>query len=194
MNPMTSMNFLSLDLEMNQPSGKVIEVGVAVGNVHSEIVETKNWYVDPGEPVDEYITKLTGIDDRTIEEKSVPMEVVAAELSELIRWCGCFVNPVQWGGGDSQKLLSEFRMRGIDFPHFGRREIDVKTICVYLAMVEGRKPVGGLKSYLNRHGLQFRGTPHRAADDAENTLRLWFSLMKRQRTMEESREAFRSVK
>lgn len=194
MNSMMNGNFLSLDLEMNQPSGKIIEVGVAIGNVDHEIIMVKNWFVDPEEPIDEYITQLTSIDDDTIRESSVPMETVAAELSELILRYNCFVNPVQWGGGDSQKLLSEFRIREIEFPYFGRREIDVKTICVYLSMVEGRKPSGGLKSYLHRHGLQFRGTPHRAAVDAENTLSLWFSLMKRQRVMEESREALRSVK
>jgi inhibitor of KinA sporulation pathway (predicted exonuclease) len=184
MNSMMKGNFLSLDLEMNQPSGKVIEVGVAIGNVDHEIIMVKNWFVDPEEPIDEYITQLTTIDDDTIREASVPMETVAAELSELIRKYECFVNPVQWGGGDSQKLLSEFRIRGIDFPHFGRREIDVKTICVFLAMAAGQKPVGGLKSYLHRHKLKFRGTPHRAAVDAENTLSLWFSLMKRQRSIE----------
>jgi inhibitor of KinA sporulation pathway (predicted exonuclease) len=184
MNNMTNYNFLSLDLEMNQPSGKIIEVGVAIGNTDHEIIMVKNWFVDPQEPIDEYITQLTTIDDDTIRESSVPMEVVAAELSELIRKYECFVNPVQWGGGDSQKLLSEFRIRGIEFPYFGRREIDVKTICVFLAMAAGQKPAGGLKSYLHRHKLQFRGTPHRAAVDAENTLSLWFSLMKRQRSIE----------
>ena len=184
MNSMMKGNFLSLDLEMNQPSGKIIEVGVAIGNVDHEIIMVKNWFVDPEEPIDEYITQLTTIDDDTIRESSVPMEVVAAELSELIRKYECFVNPVQWGGGDSQKLLSEFRIRGIEFPHFGRREIDVKTICVFLAMSAGQKPAGGLKSYLHRHKLKFRGTPHRAAVDAENTLSLWFSLMKRQRSIE----------
>jgi inhibitor of KinA sporulation pathway (predicted exonuclease) len=177
---MTKHNFLALDLEMNQPSHKVIEVGVAIGNVHDGILKVQNWYVDPEEPIDEYITNLTGISDETIRENSVPMENVASELSDLINQYKCFVNPVQWGCGDAQKLLSEFRVRGIQFPHFGRRELDVKTICVYLAMAEGKTPMGGLKKFLSRHGLEFSGTPHRASCDAANTLSLWFALLQKQ--------------
>ncbi|MGA0866114.1 MAG: exonuclease domain-containing protein [Candidatus Nanopelagicaceae bacterium] len=174
------MNFLSLDLEMNQPSGKVIEVGIAIGNIDHGIIAIKNWFVNPEEPIEEYITQLTGIDDDAIREASVPMETVASELSDLIQQHDCFVNPVQWGGGDSQKLLSEFRIKEIPFQHFGRREIDVKTICVFLAMAEGKKTAGGLKSFVRKHGLSFRGTAHRAAVDAENTLSLFLHLLKRQ--------------
>jgi DNA polymerase III epsilon subunit-like protein len=63
MNEMINYNFIALDLEMNQPSGKVIEVGVAIGNVNDGVLEMRNWYVDPQEPIEEYITQLTGIDD-----------------------------------------------------------------------------------------------------------------------------------
>lgn len=194
MNSMINYNFIALDLEMNKPSGKVIEVGVAIGNVTDGILEMRNWYLNPHEPIDEYITQLTGIDDERISSSAVPVPQVAEELSALITKYSCFVNPVQWGGGDAAILLKEFRLAEVPFPHFGRREIDVKTVCSYLAMVEGRKPSGGLKSYLGRHGLSFVGTPHRAGDDARNTLELWFTLMRRQRVLEESRVAMGKVK
>jgi inhibitor of KinA sporulation pathway (predicted exonuclease) len=194
MNSMIGYNFLSLDLEMNQPSGKVIQVGVAVGNVQSGVLCTRSWFLDPCELIDEQITELTGIDDGTIQQSSVPLEQVALELGNLITEHSCFVNPVQWGGGDARTLLSEFRLANVPFPFFGRREIDVKTVCGYLAMVEGRKPSGGLKSYLGKYGMEFSGTPHRADDDARNTLELWFALMRRQRVLEESRESIRRLK
>lgn len=194
MNDIVNCNFLSLDLEMNQPSGKIIEVGVAIGSLPKGIHTIHTFLVDPGEPVSEFITSLTGIDDDAIRESCVSLDVVADKIGELITLHNCFVNPVQWGGGDSQKLVSEFRNQGIDFPYFGRREIDIKTICTYLAMVQGRKPSGGLKSYISRYGLQFRGAPHRAAVDAENTLSLWFELLKRQRTLEEGCVSLKSVR
>lgn len=194
MNRMLNYNFIALDLEMNQPSQKVIQVGVAVGNVFDGVTCTRSWFVDPVEPIDEHITQLTGIDDETISLSSVPLAQVAEELGSLVREHSCFVNPVQWGGGDASKLLSEFRLQNVPFPFFGRREIDVKTVCGYLAMVEGKNPSGGLKSYLGKHGMQFQGTPHRADDDAKNTLELWFTLMRRQRVLEESREALGRVK
>ena len=194
MNDIVDYHFLSLDLEMNQPSGKIIEVGVAIGSLSEGIRTIHNWFVDPEEPISEDITSLTGIDNETIRKSCVSLNVVANKIGELITLYNCFVNPVQWGGGDSQKLVSEFRNQGIDFPYFGRREIDVKTICTYLAMVQGKKPSGGLKSYVARYGLKFRGTPHRAAVDAENTLSLWFELMKRQRILEEGCVSLKSVK
>ena len=129
MNEMINYNFIALDLEMNQPSGKVIEVGVAIGNVNDGVLEMRNWYVDPQEPIEEYITQLTGIDDEKISSSAVPLSQVAEDLSSLVTKYSCFVNPVQWGGGDTAILLKEFRLAEIPFPHFGRREIDVKTVC-----------------------------------------------------------------
>lgn len=194
MNRMLDQNFLALDLEMNQPSGKVIEVGVAIGNVTDGMLEMRSWYVDPQEPIDEHITQLTGIDDERISSSAVPLSQVAEDLSSLVTRYSCFVNPVQWGGGDADVLRKEFRLAEVPFPHFGRREIDVKTVCGYLSMVEGRRPSGGLKSHLGRYGLSFVGTPHRAGDDARNTLELWFTLIRRQRVLEESRAASGKVK
>lgn len=194
MNRMISTNFIALDLEMNQPSQKVIQVGVAIGNVLEGVISTHSWFVDPDEPIDEFITQLTGIDDEKILQSSVSLSEVASELGGLIVKHSCFVNPVQWGGGDAKKLLSEFKLAGADFRYFGRRELDVKTVCGYLAMVEGRKPSGGLKSYLGKYGMEFRGTPHNAEDDAKNTLELWFCLMRRQRVLEESRFALKNIR
>ena len=179
------MNYLALDLEMNQPSNKIIEVGVAIGNITDGIIDKKNWYVDPQEPIGEYITNLTGISNHTITEMSEPLEDVARNLSELILKYNCFVNPVTWGQGDARLLLQEFKSNNVDFPYFGRREMDVKTICVYHRLAQGRKTTGGLSSFLHGYGLEFSGTPHRAKNDAYNTLALWFVLLKREQTIKE---------
>jgi len=181
----TLMNYIALDLEMNQPSNKIIEVGVAIGNITDGIITTKNWYIDPKESIEEYITNLTGISNHTIAETSSSIEDVARDLSELILKYNCFVNAVTWGQGDTRLLLQEFKENNVNFPHFGRRDLDIKTICVYHRLAQERKTTGGLSSFLHRYGLKFFGTPHRAANDAYNTLSLWFVLLKREQAIKE---------
>lgn len=178
--------FLALDLELNQPSGKIIQVGVAIGdkNMRFEDYIVRKWYINPQEPISEFITDLTGITDADIGANAYSHEFVARELSELIREHKVFVNPVTWGGGDSVELLAEFCKNHADFPHFGRRWIDVKTFYTLLMFARNKKPSGGLASAMGAFKLHFKGDAHRADVDAANTLALFFKLIDRQRKME----------
>lgn len=181
-----NQKFLALDLELNQPSGKIIQVGVAIGSQQDrrEQYITKKWYINPNEPLDPFIIDLTGITSSDISMYCVSHETVARELGELICEHKTFVNPVTWGGGDSVELLSEFCKNHADFPHFGRRWIDVKTWHTLYMLARGKNPSGGLSSAMGTYKLQFKGQAHRADIDAENTLALFFKIMERQRLME----------
>jgi DNA polymerase III epsilon subunit-like protein len=183
------MNYISLDLELNNsqdgrtPDPKIIQVGIAVGNFDQDVLFTKSWFIDPEEPIYEFITELTGIDDYKISLESVPLSVVAQELSEIITNYECFVNPVTWGCGDAAKLLKDFKEANISFPHFGRRELDTKQIHVFLMMAKGMNIKSGLSTAVRHHGLKFKGVPHRADVDAENTLMLFFKLIENQKLL-----------
>lgn len=154
--------------------------------------------LDPQEPITPFITELTGITDEIIKEKSVSHETVAEELGGIIRSYDCFVNPICWGGSgfssDASELKEEFNQRDIRFPFFGRRIFDVKTLYVFQQMTSGRNSRGGLKSALSRNKLEFIGEPHRASDDAFNTLRLFFHYINRykklQKTIQELKDTF----
>lgn len=175
-------NYLALDLELNKGetgSGRIIQVGVAYGSYYSPELETRKWYLDPKEPIDPFITKLTGITDDDILEKAVPHEQVLTELSELIATQQTFVNPVTWGQGDADELLEEFRLAGLEPKIFGRRIIDVKTLLVFHEISKGLSGQGGLSRCMRRYNLQFEGSSHRADDDALNTLRFFFHFVKR---------------
>jgi inhibitor of KinA sporulation pathway (predicted exonuclease) len=121
-----------------------------------------------------------------IKEKAVSHETVAEELGALIQTWQCFPNPVVWGQGDADELKDEFRERNIKFPFFGRRIFDVKTLCVFQQMVQGKSPGGGLRKCMNSCGLQFEGEPHRAAVDATNTLQFFFYLLNTERKRQET--------
>ena len=123
----------------------------------------------------------------------VSHETVARELGELIKTHKCFVNPVTWGGGDSSELLTEFCKNHADFPHFGRRWIDVKTWYTYLMLTKGKNPSGGLASAMGQFKLHFKGKAHRADVDAANTLALFFKLLERQDKLENLLDTARQI-
>lgn len=198
-----NINYLSLDLELNNlqngTTPKIIQVGIAVGSpMRPDDIKTFSWYLDPQEPITPFITELTGITDEIIKEKSVSHETVAEELGGIIRSYDCFVNPICWGGSgfssDASELKEELNQRDIRFPFFGRRIFDVKTLYVFQQMTSGRNSRGGLKSALSRNKLEFIGEPHRASDDAFNTLRLFFHYINRykklQKTIQELKDTF----
>lgn len=182
---MTS-KFLALDLELNQPSGRIIQVGVAIGSPAQSEEEfvVRQWLLSPDEPLAAFITELTGITDADLAERAVSWEQMAQELLALIEEHKPFVNPVTWGGGDSVELLQAFKERGIAFPAFGRRWIDCKTYHVFSSLAQGKSTSGGLRSIMARYGLTFKGVAHRADTDAFNTLRMFFRLLERQSSLE----------
>ena len=195
-------NFFALDLELNKNQdgvNKIIQVGCAVGNIATpEDIKTFSWYLDPEEPITEFIQSLTGITDEIIQEKAVSHQTVANELADILRSYDVFTNACVWGGNskfsDASELKAEFDERGIDFPFFGRRVVDVKTLYVFNQIVKGRTKSGGLKKSMASYGLDFLGTSHNAEYDALNTLRFFFHLLKRQETFETTMETMRSMK
>lgn len=179
--------YLALDLELDK--GDVIEVGVVLGSASSPANTwvKRSWLISPrhGQPLDQRITTLTGITQTDIDRHSVDHARVKQELIELIGQYRPFVNPVQWGLGDAQELLAELDdMTGAPAPVFGRRVIDVKHHYLFIEAACGRSLSGGLRRAMARHGLEFIGRPHRATDDAFNTLRFYFHLLNRQHHLE----------
>jgi inhibitor of KinA sporulation pathway (predicted exonuclease) len=187
---MKDTNYFALDLELNNKSDgttpKIIEVGIAWGSpLRFNEIKKFNWYLNPGENITPFITKLTGITDQIIEENSLSHEIVAQELGDILTINNVFTNPIVWGQGDASALLNEFKERDIKFPFFGHRIFDVKHLFVFDQLVAGKSAKGSLKSALSANKMKFQGEAHSASDDAYNTLRLFFQyMMKRKRLMD----------
>jgi inhibitor of KinA sporulation pathway (predicted exonuclease) len=186
MNPIRENFYLSLDLELNtngQETDEICEVGIAIGSLGNIFLKDSK-LIKIKKPLHPKTTEITGITQEDVDG-GIELKEVAEWLSNLIDTHKPFVNPVIWGIGDATELLTEFRNNDISFPYFGRRIIDVKHFFLFIEAANGRALSGGLRSAMNKHKLQFIGKPHRAENDAYNTLRLFFHLLQRQRKLEE---------
>jgi len=174
-------NFASIDLEMNQPSGKIIQIGIAIGSyLNDDPIESISIIVNPNEILDPYIIGLTGITQEQVD-KGVSLISAYNEMLAYLRDKNLFINPVTWGGGDSIQLKEELmktypELDMVDWP-FGRRWIDAKTEYVGFRVANGLQPTGGLSKAMTKVGLNFKGRKHNAKDDAINTLRMWRKLI-----------------
>ena len=186
---MDNKYYLALDLEMNcgpnsTGPGKIIQVGVAIGRFQDYICQNQyeefSWYINPNQKIYQNIIELTGITDEIINSNSITHQTIHDELKQLINKFNCYPNPIVWGGGDAKLLIQEFRENNINCQIFGHRELDVKTLHTFNLIANDRNTKSSLRSALNSYRLKFEGTPHRAVDDARNTLNLFFNMLNRE--------------
>jgi DNA polymerase III epsilon subunit-like protein len=187
--------FTSLDLELNQPSNKIIQIGAAKFNLLTgEIYKKFKVYVKIDELlcVDEsicHIPKLTGITDEILAEKGVDLITAYKSLrdfhAEPVTINGeeqyAMLNPVVWGGDDSRCVREQVESAGYEFSSknyycFGHRFFDAKTIFQLLQIANHESIKGGLKTACKKWDVKFEGRAHDATVDAYNTAKLMHKL------------------
>lgn len=178
------MNVMALDLELNQPSRSIIQIGIVIGNSETgAILEKKEWIIYVNEEINPYITTLTTITQEMVDQGVYILQAYN-ELVELYKKHNCALNMITWGGGDHSALkegLEQYCTNNkIDTPRweFGYREFDVKTLFQAFSLVVNKKVQSGLAKSMVRVGLNFKGTKHWAPDDAENTFQLMMKLLR----------------
>jgi inhibitor of KinA sporulation pathway (predicted exonuclease) len=165
------VRFLFLDLELNQPSGKIIQVGACVADLASgQIRAEMRVFVNPGERLSPAVERLTGIAQAQVNKG----ECVADAYERLKGFHsahGCEASPLTWGEDDSGVLRRELEAgRGaVDGWPFWFRSTDVRAIYVGYAISRGLAIDGGLSEAMKRLGLSFLGRRHDALADAKNT-------------------------
>lgn len=181
------ITFMALDLEMNQPSGKIIQVGWCIGTIGGPIHGIHGCgssIVNPNEELNPRIIQLTGITQEQVD-KGVTLTEAYDELIHYHKLYRCFRNPLTWGGGDSATLRSQLGLGNEQFL-FGRRWIDVKTIYQAYRISQGLGFQGGLAKSIHRVGGQFQGRKHDAENDARNTWHMFWLLLEKMRGKDES--------
>lgn len=177
----------ALDLEMEQPSREIIQIGIAWENVDTLQIETKSFFITPSEPVSDFISELTGITDHDFDWQK-PRDYCFAEFSnfwhEHVR-PKVFDSTLTWGSGDIQTLRSQMKK------HVGTissKYMNVKDIYNYREMIRGRNPSNkvSLKSAIANRKMKFEGRAHDAANDAKMTLELFRNMYHNDRDMYEN--------
>lgn len=179
------MKSVVFDLENNQPSGKIIEIGaIAVDllepDFEKSILGKFSCHVNPNEPITEYITQLTGISQEDVEN-GLQLEDAYNQFVKFYKDNLCDFSIIQWGVGDTTELKQQITSinPNIEWP-FGRRFIDVKTVFQSWQLSQGMvKLHKGLKKSCSSLGVQFEGPAHRAFQDAKNTWKLYHNLLGR---------------
>ena len=165
------MPIIVFDLELNQPSEKIIEIGYVIGDLASlEIKERQSIIVNPNESLAPEIITLTGISQDEVNNGQSLAEAYQKMVSSVNHHNA---KPIlfQWGVGDAHLLKSQLPS-DIEWP-FGRRWIDVKALAQVDALMNGYKVYGGLKKMAARRGIIVDGEKaHRADYDAEMTFKL----------------------
>lgn len=171
------MNILSFDLELNQAASgaKIIEIGACVGNVSTkEIVDEYTAIVNPDEKLEEKIISLTGITQDMVDSGVSLLDAYEGMIKMAVKY-GCLRMPLTWGCGDLPSLKSELPAHATRY--FGRRELDAKTIYQSYQIAKNGKIQSGLAKSMGKLGLNFKGTQHRATDDAKNTFVIFCALL-----------------
>lgn len=161
---------MSLDLENNQPSGKIIQLGYSIWDgFKDEIIPYPGRYVSIDEELDERIIKLCHINVDEYHKEKVNLHQAYEEMAEYYTMHECRLNVVTWGGGDTECLRKQLKMEDKRWV-FGRRWVDTKTLAQTYFVANGISFPGGLAKSMTKLDLKFKGTKHRADDDAYNTM------------------------
>lgn len=170
-------HFVALDLELNQPSQRIIQLGAVIGHFPTgRVVDEFCAFVNPGEALDPRIIELTGVQQEDVDGAGPLVQA----YDELVAWLAPYaadrqLNPLTWGGGDSHSLRQALGLADERWV-FGRRWTDVKTLYVAWRTSRGDEPRGGLARAMTKFNLAFEGRKHNARDDARNTFRMFVAL------------------
>jgi len=178
----------AFDLELNQPSNKIIQIGAVKFNIETEEVYGRfNVLVKIDEPLQRDpaivdIVQLTGITEERLTEDGITLLEAYKGLASFHKakvmldgkeQAG-MVNPIVWGGGDSRTLRTQVEeligsWKESDHYCFGNREIDLKSFHQMLQIANNKPFAGGLSKSFHKWGGQFKGRAHDAEVDAFNT-------------------------
>lgn len=182
------MNIISIDLEMNQPSGKIIQLGYAIANTKTQkVLKTDSILVNPNEPISQEITKLTGIEQNMINDEGLSLSDAYKHMIYDINKYQVTKHPLQWGL-DHYELRKQLNLDWEDYI-FRARGHDIKSLYqLYQMSKPNSKTISGLKKSMEYIGLEWDykfGKPHNALADAHNTLLTYWKIADKMRLFDE---------
>jgi DNA polymerase III alpha subunit (gram-positive type) len=180
------MIFNVIDFEMNQPSRAPIQLGAVQVDLTRNKMMSRMFErnVNPGEPIADRITQLTGITDDSVQ--------AAGSLEEVLKafWAQCGSKRIMGWGGDAEWLLEHSDRLQVPYPK-GVQTYDLKKIVEVFRPAFIPKPKGGgLRAAVHMVDREFEGRQHNAFMDALNTGYVLLGLVARMRQANLARSIF----
>ena len=173
------MKFTAIDLELNQPDNKIIQIGAAEfdtdlksGNITDRtfmrfIDRETNWehVLNTGKTLRELLPHSP----EHFKEKGIKIDLGLREFRDWLDQGATGKKIIQWGSGDFALILGEMKEHGLEFKRryqcFNFKQSYQFLIQPAFKLHKG----GGLGSAINAMELEFYGKPHSAIYDAINT-------------------------
>jgi inhibitor of KinA sporulation pathway (predicted exonuclease) len=170
------MNLLSLDLEMAQPSQKIIQVGWTIGDpLTGRTYAIEGRYVFLDEDLDNLVSNLCGISQDTLNSAGSLSDAYFDMLQDALKY-ECSNTTLAWSKGDLSLLRKQLPTE-VAWP-FGQHYIDAKNLYQSWKLKSGADHLkGGLARAMTKLGMKFEGRKHNARDDAYNTFRIYHRLL-----------------
>lgn len=181
---MNKKNFTVLDLKLNKPSDKILQVGVVIGNIYTKnIVCANSLFVKTNEKISEYVTKVSGITQENVKN-GIDLLTIYNKISSLHSKHNSSSLILSWGRNNSEYLKSQLKK---EYPNIniennwklGYRCIDVKTIYQFYQIINGKELQGGILKAVSELGLKFIGKKHDALWDSFNIFKIFVTLMEK---------------
>lgn len=161
------------EIPVNQ-SREIIEIGICKLNMSNGNIEDKrSYFIKPYQSeISDYCTQLTGITAEKLEKEGISFQEACSNIKNRYNslhrtYCG-------YGGFDKSIMESQCKELGAKFP-FSETYLDLKVI---VSLMSGEKPVGLVKE-LEARNMTFEGNAHNGADDAYNTAKLLYNVLKK---------------
>lgn len=189
------MTFIALDLEMEQPSSQIIQIGISYVEEASSLVVRKVFYITPDEPLSAFIQNLTGITNNDFDWNKSREECYREFTDELFCIFESVNKPfrefITWGSGDVAALKADIIKYKQTSCMSLNRFTDVKSLVLFDRLVSNKKVSHrvSLKSALADYKIAISGNAHDAGWDAYNTLMLFHALLTKYRNINKYLEA-----
>jgi hypothetical protein len=179
------MRFIAIDVENNQPSGQITQIGAAAFDCtakkpYEPIASFDRFLELPSGEALNWNQELRGgggtlgklLGDCWLQEWTLcrgPRNQVFTEFWQWVNYAQCGKKFVQWGGGDLAEIIAQSKEAGVCYPS-GLREVNLKRMYqMFFQPALGLPKQHGLKAAVQNIGAKFEGRAHDAWVDAKNT-------------------------
>lgn len=124
--------------------------------------------------VSDFCTKLTTITPEMVDKKDPGVVRFPAAALSMEKEYRTDLHPwASWGDYDRKQFEKNCELYGCAYP-FGRTHLNVKNL---FSLITGDKECS-VEMALNKLGMPFQGTPHRALDDAQEIAKILMHLLR----------------